>query len=205
MRNVSYGQEGKPSILDIFGRYLSNKRVRKICKGHQGCLLDAGCGFYGALTRNEWNQFERILLADIDVSETLINFSSEKSIIEIIRGDINVSLRDVKNNSVDVIIANNLIEHLENPKLLLDEFYRVLSITGTMYINVPSWLGKFFLEFAAFKLNLASKLEMEDHKTYYSSRELWSLVRRSGFKPSTMTVKRTKFLLNTTLVVKQKI
>jgi hypothetical protein len=55
-----------------------------------------------------------------------------------------------------------------------------------------------FLEFAAFKLEIAPREEMDDHKNYYDKKSLWTLVRNSGFLPSQIKVKYTKLGMNTT-------
>jgi hypothetical protein len=37
---------------------------------------------------------------------------------------------------------------------------------------------------------------MNDHKMYYSKRDLWPLIVAAGFKPSEIRLKSTKFGLN---------
>ena len=57
--------------------------------------------------------------------------------------------------------------------------------------------GKRFLELSAYRLGLSPPEEIDDHKAYYSKRELWSLLRRGGFKPREISVHTHKFGLNT--------
>ena len=64
-------------------------------------------------------------------------------------------------------------------------------------VNVPSWRGKRFLELAAFRLGVAPKEEMDDHKAYYDPRDLWPLLVGAGFLPSEIKVTRHKGGLNT--------
>jgi hypothetical protein len=86
----------------------------------------------------------------------------------------------------------------------LKEFRRIVDPKGVIYINVPSWRGKFFLELAAFKLGLAPQEEMQDHKSYYSKRELWTLIRNANFNPRAISVKSKKFGLNTQAIINMK-
>jgi len=65
-----------------------------------------------------------------------------------------------------------------------------------LLINVPTWRGKFFLEFSAFRLALSPKVEMDDHKMYYDKRDLWPLLVRVGFRPSRIALNYHKFGLN---------
>ena len=78
------------------------------------------------------------------------------------------------------------------------ELYRVTAPGGRCVVNVPSWRGKFFLELAAFRLGLAPREEMEDHKIYYDPRDLWPLLvaRRIPPEPASRSA-RHKFGLNT--------
>ena len=63
-------------------------------------------------------------------------------------------------------------------------------------INVPTWSGKVFLEFAAFKLGVSPAEEMDDHKMYYSKRDLWPLMVKAGYRPSQIRLRYHKFGLN---------
>jgi hypothetical protein len=69
--------------------------------------------------------------------------------------------------------------------------------------NVPSWRGKKFLEYSAFRLGLSPKDEMDDHKAYYDVKDLWPLLVRAGFLPSGIQCFPHKFGLNTFAVCKR--
>jgi hypothetical protein len=64
-------------------------------------------------------------------------------------------------------------------------------------LNVPSWRGKRFLEFSAFRLGLSPAEEMNDHKRYFDPRDLWTLLRAADFLPSEIRCVRHKWGLNT--------
>jgi hypothetical protein len=67
---------------------------------------------------------------------------------------------------------------------------------GVLLVNVPTWLGKIFLEYAAFVLKVAPKEEMDDHKMYYDKRDLWPVLVKAGLLPSSRKLRHHKFLLN---------
>jgi 2-polyprenyl-3-methyl-5-hydroxy-6-metoxy-1,4-benzoquinol methylase len=96
---------------------------------------------------------------------------------------------------------NSVVEHLDNPVATLESIRNILSPGGVLFINVPSWLGKTLLEFLAFKLHLSPAEEMEDHRRYYSKRELWLELRAAGFTPSKIKIRRHKFLTNVYAIV----
>ena len=49
----------------------------------------------------------------------------------------------------------SVLEHLWDPLATLREARRVLASGGVCLVNVPSWRGKRFLEFSAYRLGLS--------------------------------------------------
>jgi hypothetical protein len=89
-----------------------------------------------------------------------------------------------------------VLEHLRDPLFVIEAVRGLLSPSGVLLINVPTWRGKALLEFSAFRLGLSPKVEMDDHKMYYDKRDLWPLLVRAGFKPSLIKLRYHKFGLN---------
>ena len=85
---------------------------------------------------------------------------------------------------------------MADPHFVIQSAWRLLKPSGLLLINVPTWLGKGFLELSAFRLGLSPKIEMDDHKMYYGKRDLWPMLVRSGFKPSQIRLRYHKFGLN---------
>ena len=133
------------------------------------------------------------LLVDLSLADDLKAHPKVKAV----EGELPGVLTDMPAHSLDVILCMSVIEHLWEPELTLREFRRLLRPDGVCAINVPSWAGKWFLEYSAFKLGLSPAEEMEDHKTYYDPRDLWPLLVRAGFRPSHIRVFKHKFRLNT--------
>jgi SAM-dependent methyltransferase len=112
-------------------------------------------------------------------------------------------LERVDAESVDIVLCVNVLEHLWEPARALEGIRRVLRPGGVCFVNVPSWSGKVVLETLAFKMGLSPAEEMDDHKNYYSRRDLWRLVVEAGFKPSLIRCRSHKFGLNTFAVCKK--
>jgi len=163
-------------------------------------LLDIGCGYDALITQKIRREFKKVYLADFALNPIL---NTEKNVI-VLEGSLDATLKKLSDKSVDIIIANNVLEHLENPLQILKECRRIVHPEGLVYINVPSWKGKFFLEFFAFRLKLAPVEEMQDHKNYFSKQELWTLVRHSDFTPRSIQVKSKKIGLNTAAIIRLK-
>jgi predicted SAM-dependent methyltransferase len=90
----------------------------------------------------------------------------------------------------------SVLEHLWEPQAVLSACHGLLKPGGSLVVNVPTWLGKRFLEFSAFRLGTSPAAEMDDHKMYYDRRDLWPLLVRAGFRPSRIRTRYHKFGLN---------
>jgi ubiquinone/menaquinone biosynthesis C-methylase UbiE len=165
-------------------------------------MLDVGCGYDARLTSGVRIRFSKCFLADLSLNPKLRNGNS--SGLEFLEGPIEETLNLLDDQSIDFIVANNILEHLPNPDIVLTEFQRIISKQGLIYINVPNWRGKYFLELAAFRLGLAPVEEMQDHNNYYSKNELWTLIRKSNFSPRSISVVSRKFGLNSRAIINMK-
>jgi SAM-dependent methyltransferase len=99
-------------------------------------------------------------------------------------GTIEETLPTLENETMDVVMLISVLEHLAEPHFAVQSAWRLLKPSGLLLVNVPTWLGKRFLEFSAFQVGLSPKIEIDDHKMYYGKRDLWPILVRSGFKPS---------------------
>jgi len=201
IRGSSYGEKRELSILDRFGQRLSTRKIIKALKlvKSKKSLADVGAGFSASLTLPFWKLFETIHLFDVTFDR--VDLTSKHHSIFFHEGDVLETTQQFQ-EKFDFIVMNNLLEHVEEPVQLLCQVRKSLSNNGVLYINVPSWRGKMFLEFAAFRLGLAPREEMEDHKRYYSKRDLWLEMRKAGFSPSKIVVSKSKFGLNISAIVR---
>ena len=104
--------------------------------------------------------------------------------LSFVTSSIEAALPDQPSDAFDVVLFISVLEHVWDPAHCLAHCHRVLKTGGRLLVNVPTWYAKPVLEFSAFKLGASPSCEMDDHKMYYSKRDLWPLLVRSGFKPS---------------------
>lgn len=192
-RTNSFGQSGKKSFLDNLGIWLSTRRiVRVIKKNNVQSMGDFGCGFNAGIARETRRLVARSVIVDVALDQELVESSEFDAYVGILP-DV---LENVLHHSLDLVVMNSVLEHLDYPVETLEIIRRILKPGGILFINVPSWFGKIFLEFTSFRLGLSPAEEMEDHRRYYNKRELWLELRRSGFLPSKMKIRRHKLGMN---------
>jgi 2-polyprenyl-3-methyl-5-hydroxy-6-metoxy-1,4-benzoquinol methylase len=193
-RAVSFGQQGKVTVVDRFGVWLSKRQIRKMVGSLQGKdVADFGCGYEATFMRNVLDEVRSATLVDVALAGDL----ASRAKVRAIEGLLPEVLEAIPDQSLDTVLCMSVVEHLWEPAATLAHFHRVLRPGGICAVNVPSWRGKRALEFSAFKLGLSPASEMDDHKTYYDPRDLWPLMVAAGFKPHAITCVRHKFGLNT--------
>jgi SAM-dependent methyltransferase len=192
-RSEAFAQSRSPSATDRLGRWLSTMRIRRaLASSALGRAADVGCGYDARIGLELFRNARERLLVDIAVDPVL---ADERTTI--LEGRLPEVLRCITTASCDAVVCNNVIEHLVDPDATLAELRRITAPGGRCVVNVPSWLGKHALEFAAFRLHLSPADEMNDHKCYFDPRDLWPLLVRAGFMPESITCRRHKLLLNT--------
>jgi len=156
-------------------------------------VVDVGCGYHASVARSLLPEVASIALVDVAISPALHSHPK----VHAIEGSLPGALREIPDGSQDLVICNSVLEHLWEPLETLREVWRVLAPGGLTVVNVPSWRGKRFLEFSAFRLGTSPADEMQDHKAYYDPRDLWPILVRAGFAPRDIQCLRHKFGLNT--------
>ena len=194
MRERAYGQDYQPTIVDRFGVWLSARQIRRHTHSLAGKRIgDFGCGYHAAFARTALTEVERAVLVDSALAPDLKSLPK----VTAIEGTLPDALEQVPPASLDIVLCISILEHLWDPLALLVHCRRVVRPEGMCLFNVPSWRGKRFLEFSAFRLGLSPKDEMDDHKAYYDVKDLWPLLVRAGFQPSRIQCFSHKFGLNT--------
>lgn len=109
-------------------------------KGLNGSLLDLGCG-QGAIS-------ERIMLTypnKFNITASDFNKKDFRAKVKFIKADLNKFHLPFKDNSFDVVMLVEVIEHVENPALLINEINRILKKKGILIMstpNVENWQSK---------------------------------------------------------------
>lgn len=101
-------------------------------------ILDCGCG-------NGYGSYYLSLVAKkvtaVDISDKAINFArNHYSHQNLEYKKMNVEDLDFNDDSFDVVVSFEVIEHLKNPLFYLKEIRRVLRESGTAYFSTPNRL-----------------------------------------------------------------
>lgn len=99
------------------------------------CLtIDIGCSVGSNLSVLESSGFHVI---GIDRSLYALSFTQNKGRGPLINGDLNEL--PIRSKSVELIVAMDILEHLDNDTAGISEFYRVLKRGGNLILTVPAY------------------------------------------------------------------
>jgi SAM-dependent methyltransferase len=130
----------------------------KIVKNfHQGRVLDIGCGIGDMLRFSPY-------ISGVDINPETVKFCNDCGLNAILMQE---DVLPFKNNSFKNILLDNVLEHIEKPKLLLEEIKRVLDKEGIFIVGVPGEKG--------FDCD-------DDHKQFYNEKRLTELLYQYEFK-----------------------
>jgi len=142
-------------------------------------ILDIGCGYGFFLTVAKelgWEVYGTEL--------------SNKAAEHCIKNGISMHLGDLDTNTFsehefDVIVAIELIEHINTPKAFAEQTHRLLRKGGKLYITTPN-----FNSILRYRLKEKSDIiEFPNHLTYFTPKTLKHLFTKNGFK--TLNIKTT--------------
>jgi SAM-dependent methyltransferase len=192
-RKNSFG-ESHLSIVDKFGLFLSKRAILNKLKNNKKDLeiLEIGCGYWARNLLFLEDRATKLVGIDFRISNSVKAMSKFTSLeCDAVHG-----LKIINDQKFDVVMLISVLEHLSDPVEILKNCHAILKPDGVLLINVPTWIGKIFLEFSAFKLGLSPLEEMDDHKMYYDKKDLWPLLVKAGFYPSKIKMNYHKFKLN---------
>ncbi len=191
-RQASFGTH-RLSLADRFGTWLSCRAIYKdIAERDNLIVLEIGCGYSARNLLAIENHAIKLVGVDFNLSEE-VKMHPKFLCLECPAEE---AIERLYGQKFDLIMLISVLEHLHNPVNILQSCRTLLNPKGILLINVPTWLGKSFLEYAAFSLKLSPKEEMDDHKMYYDKRDLWPILIKSGFLPSNIKMHYHKFHLN---------
>jgi SAM-dependent methyltransferase len=194
VRKRAFGSDDALTPVDRLGVWLSGRSIRRaVLSFHQKRIGDFGCGHQASFARSVLPEVASAVLIDVSLAEDLKSHPK----VHAIEGQLPRVLGELSTGSLDVALCISSLEHVSEPDVLVAECRRLLAPGGVFLVNVPSWRGKRFLEFSAFRLGLSPSDEMDDHKMYYDPRDLWPVLRTAGFVPHNIRCFRHKAGLNT--------
>lgn len=109
----------------------------------------------------------------LDMSDESIRFCSEKGLGEVIKGD--VCHLPHADNQFSLVLATDIIEHVDDDLLALKELYRILSPGGHILLTVPAFMSLWGLQD-----------DVSHHKRRYKKGELKKRLENTGIDYETM-------------------
>lgn len=145
-------------------------------------ILDLGCG-EGGIIRAIFEKFPKKNITGVDISPRRINFLKK------IFPQGRFLCEDVAHTSLkskfDLIICSQVIEHVENDKKIVEEFYRLLTKEGFLYVT--SVIKR---PWAIYKYRNKKKFVLDPtHEKEYSSGEEFKKI----FEPEFELIKLKKY------------
>jgi SAM-dependent methyltransferase len=131
-----------------------------------GVTLDIGCGA-GSNLRTLVSA--GLYAIGLDRSTYALTLARRREGVPLLAGDLNKL--PIKTKSVGLIIAMDVIEHLENDSNGIREFYQALKKEGMLILTVP-----------AFKSLWGIQDVVTGHKRRYSKKEILMKLRQGGFE-----------------------
>lgn len=155
-------QEEKQRVLEIFFELLTTRKrnIRKI--------LDLGCGEGGFLQVCHKKGIECF---GVDISSYALKKAKEKAEGQFLRLDLDKSILPYVSDYFDAITVLDLVEHLENPQLVLTEARRVLKKDGVLFLttlNGGYWLASLF---GRFVVNDPTHINLQEGKYWQNEFE----------------------------------
>jgi len=129
-------------------------------------ILDAGCGGGLLISLLREKGFRDVF--GIDLSEMMVSLCQERGIIDVSHQDCLETT--FSKDMFDIIIAADVLEHLEDDSVALKEWKRILKKNGRLIITVP-----------AFKSLWSSHDEICHHYRRYSKSNLIQVLNSAGF------------------------
>lgn len=145
----------KRSFLALMYRrlYLYPK-LKKFCSKN---FLDVGCGI------GDFIKFMGCGIG-IDINNQTIEYCKKQGLnVRLMKNNI----IPFDNNTFETVILDNVIEHIEEPKDLFREIYRVMSFRANIIIGVPGTKGY---------------MHDNDHKVFYNHNKLQNLLNSFNFE-----------------------
>ena len=156
------------------------KRLRKILSNvdfFEKTVLDVagGTGYIGRIIKQMGGTY-----INLDISRGMLSLAKDK--LAAMKGDHLLILSDVhkiplRENVVDIALVSEVLEHVQNPTLVLREVKRVLKPTGTIIVTNPNpfWAP---IQFVAEKVKYKAP---EGPHTYIYHNALIRIIKRIGF------------------------
>ena len=162
----------KPSEDSSHGRICAFLQCRPPSR-----VLDLGCSS-GLLAQRLREMGHHVTGVDVNQIEGVGDRTDE-----FIRSDLNDGIPPEVGSGFDIVLAADVLEHVQNPAALLSQMREVLAPSGTVVLCVPNiahWYPRFRSTLGLFDYDQRGILD-STHLRFFTRRSLVRLVERRGF------------------------
>lgn len=171
--------------------YLRQARIRRIMPHipSGGVFVDIGCGNPPLLIDAVKEKMDFCIGIDSEATSQVVeNVEIKKCFIR--------KKLPIESELANTVTMLAVLEHLDYPRAIVHELFRIMKPGGVLLLTVPSPRNKFLLEFLAF-FGIVRREMIEQHKHYFTERELEELFTEVGFR--SVEVKLFQLGMNTFL------
>ena len=176
---ASWSQRGKETKIS---KGLRRDVIARLIGGGER-LLDVGCGdgTFAALVKNKYQE-----VYGVDLSAEAIRRARGKG-VKVFQVDLNSQPLPFELDCFDTVTCLDVIEHVFDPRVLLEEIYRVLKPGGEGFITTPNIRFLRCLQSIVFtgrfpKTSSDPSLYDGGHLHYFTSKDIELLLENAGFR-----------------------
>ncbi len=143
-----------------------------------GRSLELGCAHGGFVALLNWAGFSA---SGLELSPWVADFARRTFDIPVYVGP--VESQDIEPGSLDVVIALDVVEHLEVPPATIAHCLKLLRSDGMLLIQTPCYpAGKSYEELVADQSPFLAQLKAPEHIHLFSEKSIRELFTRAGFE-----------------------
>jgi 2-polyprenyl-3-methyl-5-hydroxy-6-metoxy-1,4-benzoquinol methylase len=162
-------KETSASLAELAAHGMNLNQIEKFKAG--GRLLDVGCGHGALLYEAEQRHWEAV---GVEPNKEKARYASEKFGVSVFAGYLEDS--DLPDDYFDVVVMEEVLEHLPNPFNLLLQVRRVLKGDGALFLTTP--------DIESFEARLLRErwvmLYVAGHIYFYSPTSLQRVLEQAG-------------------------
>ena len=158
--------------------YESSKNLVNLNK--KSNILEIGCNDCYLLNKYK---SKTLNLYGIDASKKMVNYSRKKFRYKIFHNLFDSKIVKFflsKKIKFQLIVANNVFNHMNDPNACLKNIYKVLDTKGIFIFEVPYWLDTI--------KNMKYDQIYHEHVTYFTVQSAYNLLKRNDFKIVSVSV-----------------